>query len=104
MIIGFVVAFIVLLLIYAVSYPKLVESKLELGMDKSEIIEMIASNSFDDTKDLHSLCTINKWPSCKAALSSGSSSFLTWSVGVDTFIVLGFDSKNKLIYKAYGDT
>ncbi len=91
-------------MVYAISYPKIVESKLELGMDKSEVISLIASNNFDDTTNLKKLCSTNQWQGCKSALSSGSATYLSWSVGIDTFIVVGFNKNNKLIYKSFGDT
>lgn len=94
----------VAIFVYAVTYPSLTESKIELGMSKEQVISVIGDNHFSKTENLDNLCVRNSWMGCKSALASEAVSYISWNVGIDTVLVVGFNEKSEVIFTGYGDT
>lgn len=95
---------LVSVLIYAIAYPSIVESRIPLGMSKSEVLSIVSDQHHVQLNDLDYLCVKNNWMGCEEALKYDSSSYIRVSVGIDTLLVIGFDKSLEVIFTVVGDT
>ena len=102
---GLAVAIFLLLVLYsAVIYPLYLKSQAGIGMDRKDVLDNLQGNEYSLSETL-SLCESNAWHGdCAAATSSNSVEYLTLKTGVDTWLVVGFDSNGKVSFVGLGDT
>jgi hypothetical protein len=98
-----ILAIFVAVVLYAI-YPAFVESKLEIGMNKSVVLSTVGKEPLWEQSQLE-LCSKHQWyGNCEAALKSNASQYLVWKLGIDTYLVVGLDKKSNLVFKGLGDT
>ncbi len=96
-------AVLVAVVLYAI-YPAIVESQLEIGMNKSVVLSTVGKEPLWEQSQLE-LCSEHQWHgSCEAALQSNAAHYLVWKLGIDTYLVVGLDENQNLVFKGVGDT
>lgn len=90
-------------ILYAM-YPALVESQLEIGMNKSVVLSTVGKEPLWEQSELE-LCSKHQWyGNCEVALKSNAAHYLVWKLGIDTYLVVGLDKDSNLVFKGLGDT
>jgi len=99
------VAIVFSVIVYAaVIYPMYMESQAKIGMDKNEVLTNLEGKKYRLTDTL-SLCDSNAWyGDCESANNSKSVEFLILKIGIDTWLVVGFNSAGKVSFVDRGDT
>ena len=88
----------------AVIYPMYLESQAKIGMDKNEVLANLEGKKYR-MSDTFSWCENNAWyGDCEAANNSSSIEYLILKIGIDTWLVVGFDSEGKVSFVGRGDT
>lgn len=88
----------------AVIYPMYLESQAKIGMDKNEVLTNLEGKKYL-LSDTLSLCESNAWyGDCESANNSKSVEFLILKTGIDTWLVVGFNSAGKVSFVGLGDT
>ncbi len=99
-----IVLFPIALVFMAVSYPDRMASKLDIGMSVKQVEEILGEEprlNFD-TNDL---CERFDWRgNCNEARKSKSVEFSLWKMGIDTYLVVGFNQKRKVSFVGVGDS
>jgi len=73
-------------------------------MNKNEVLREVAGKKYLLEPSL-SLCDSNAWlGDCESANNSGSEEFLVLKTGIDTWLVVGFNSKGIVTFVGQGDT
>ena len=99
------VSLVVAAIIYsAVLYPMYLESQARLGMDRQEVLSNLKDKDYRLSEDL-AFCANGAWfGDCEAANDSDSIEFLILKVGIDTWLVVGFNDQDKVSFVDTGDT
>jgi len=93
-----------LIIIYYAIYPALIVARLEPGMKKETVISVVGKESLWEKSELD-LCNNQAWKgNCEQANASNAHTFLIWKLGIDTYLVVGLDSKSTLVFSGIGDT
>ena len=99
------IAMVLAVIVYsAVIYPMYLESRAKIGMDRNEVLANFENKHYVLSETLQ-LCEISAWyGDCEGAMNSGSVEFLTMKIGIDTWLVVGFNSQAKVAFVGRGDT
>ena len=99
------VTIIVLVIVYAaVIYPVYLKSQAEIGMDKNQVLTNLEGKKYR-LSDTLTMCESNAWyGDCESANNSKSVEFLILKIGIDTWLVVGFNSADKVSFVGLGDT
>jgi len=88
----------------AVIYPMYMESQAKIGTDKNEVLTNLEGKKYR-LSDTLSLCDSSAWNGdCESANNSKSVEFLILKIGIDTWLVVGFNSAGKVSFVGRGDT
>jgi len=103
--VGLAVAIFLSLVLYsAVIYPMYLKSQAGIGMDRKDVLDNLQGHEYSLSGTL-SLCEGNAWHGdCAAATNSNSVEYLTLKTGIDTWLVVGFNSEGKVSFVGLGDT
>ena len=87
-----------------VVYPMYLESLAKIGTDKSEVLTNLEGKKYK-LSDTFSWCEKGVWyGDCDSVANSNSVEFLTLKIGIDTWLVVGFNSAGKVSFVGRGDT
>lgn len=101
-----VLVFTVLLAIVysAVVHPKYLESLAKIGANRTEVLKNFEGKRYRLSKTF-SWCENGAWyGDCVSLANSNSVEFLIVKIGIDTWLVVGFDSGGKVAFVGRGDT
>ncbi len=91
---------------WAAIQPLLVLNRIKPGMTRAQVIDEVGMPpKFDRTDFPECTGTGQHWTGdCEVLKSSGAATFATWKFGIDTLLVVGFDTKGKVVFRGVGDT
>jgi len=85
-------------------YPMYLESQAKVGMDKEEVLANFEGKKYR-LSDTFLWCDSNAWyGDCESLISSNSTEFLILKIGIDSWLVVGFNSVGKASFAGQGDT
>ena len=100
---------VILLVVFAivistVVYPMYLESLAEVGMEKDEVLANFNGKDYR-LVDTFLWCDDGAWyGDCEAVANSESVEFLILKIGIDNWLLVGFDSAAKVSFVGRGDT
>ena len=97
-----------LIIVFAIGYDVVhkayLESQAEIGLEKSEVLANLEGKNYRISDTLW-MCESDVWyGDCESANSSNSVEFLILKIGIDTWLVVGFNSAGKVSFVGRGDT
>ena len=99
------VSLVLLVIVYsAIVYPMYLESLAKIGTDKNEVLTNLEGKNYN-LSDTFSWCEKGVWyGDCDSVANSNSVEFLTLKIGIDNWLVVGFNSEGKVSFVGRGDT
>ena len=90
--------------LFIIFWPSYIFSKLENGRDYEYVVSVLGDpKSRREYVDVCNLNILTK-SDCENVYSSGAVMIHYWNVGIDTWIVAGFDDRKKLVFKLMTDS
>ena len=88
----------------AVLYPMYLESQAKIGMDRQEVLSNLEGKDYRLSEELP-FCKSDAWlGDCEGARNSDSIEFLRLKMGIDSWLVVGFNREGKVSFVGRGDT
>lgn len=100
--VGGIAALIFIVLAWSLIQESLILHSIQPGMTQAEVVAELGEPRLERYE--LGLCHDHTWlGDCKAAQLSGAVRYLIWKYGVDTYLVVGFDSDSRVVFRDIGD-